>query len=143
MRSERYGFFKTQCPYGKIPCCRCVPVGSKAIAAVLPAIEFFCCGHGCQQIAVGAGSEQDAPNRRPYISPHLFKHTSDNYRRPTGINADNAAHYHPLIIGNWPAMRMRNRLCQAIHFVSCRVRPAGLCWEGVQHGGFEWAGLQH
>ena len=64
----------------------------KLLQGIVKLLMFSYCGHGCQQIAVGAGSEQDAPNRRPYISPHSFKHTSDNYRRPTGINADNAGH---------------------------------------------------
>ena len=68
------------------------PTPLQRYSKLLHAIAFSCCGHGCQQIAVGAGSELDTPNRKPYINPHSFKHTSDNYRRPTGINAHNADH---------------------------------------------------
>ena len=117
-------------------------------------------GHGGQQIAVGAGSEQDAPNRRPLHQP------AGNSNTRQTIIGDQQRSIHSLGLisftdrwGNWPAIQCALEYVESVMsshrytsrvLLSCSSLKLGwdVSWEflGIFLGGgsgmgVEWAGL--
>lgn len=119
---------------------------------IYPALVMY--GHGCQQIAVGAGREQDAPNSKPLPQP------AGNSNTRQTIIGDQQRSIHPLGLKsftdnwiNWPAIHAHyaeSVMSSHTYLVSCVVfgfEIGMVCFLGGRFSmgveWAEWAGLQH